>query len=189
MEISREFLNQKSMLTPGMAGGFSMAIANTVAGQFDLDEPWPAAVALALACLFGLLAVAAEPAAAWLRVVYFVLNSLVIFTVAVGSNTLGQVQVTSRAAPAGGSIREATERLAGHVVSPPAHAQTTPESSLTWCCLNGRVNQAPRDECERWGGRLFPRKDEAQLACRAKPDQPPRTGDQDRFFRPWFQKR
>jgi len=81
-----EFLNPNAMITPGAAGAFTMVITNALCSQF---ENLPANyTALALSFLFGAV-VFQYGSALSARVVYFVVNSLIIFVVAHGSNTLG----------------------------------------------------------------------------------------------------
>jgi hypothetical protein len=81
-----EFLNPNSMITPGAAGAFTMVITNTLCQQFALLPPnW---TGLAVSFMFG--AVVFGYAAGLLtRVMYFVINSLIIFVVAHGSNAIG----------------------------------------------------------------------------------------------------
>ena len=81
-----EFLNPNSMITPGAAGAFTMVITNTLCQQFALLPPnW---TGLAVSFMFG--AVVFGYAAGLLtRLMYFVINSLIIFVVAHGSNAIG----------------------------------------------------------------------------------------------------
>ncbi len=79
-----EFLNPKSMMTPGLAGGFTMTIANTLWVQFGLQPKW---CALVLSFTLGLLVFAGGTMTpVWQRVIYYVLNSLIIFSVGTGVN-------------------------------------------------------------------------------------------------------
>jgi len=81
-----EFLNPNSMITPGAAGAFTMVITNTLCQQFgQLPANW---TGLAVSFMFG--AVVFGYAAGLLtRLMYFVINSLIIFVVAHGSNAIG----------------------------------------------------------------------------------------------------
>src|SRR5256885_5804290 len=75
------------MLTPGIAGGVTMLIANALWVAFSLPPRW---TALALSFLLGLLVFVATPRAPlWQRAVYYLLNSLIIFSVSIGSNYVG----------------------------------------------------------------------------------------------------
>jgi hypothetical protein len=82
-----QFLNSKSMLTPGVAGAMVMLIANSLGQQFDMPLRW---TAIALAFVMGTIVFADKTAPAWQRAVLYLLNSLLIFSIAVGSNTVGK---------------------------------------------------------------------------------------------------
>lgn len=93
-----DFINPKSMITPGAAGGITMMITNTLAAQFaGLPGNW---TALALSFMFGALTFM-YGAALVTRVVFFVINSLIIFVMAQGSNALGMSTVRQAAANVG----------------------------------------------------------------------------------------
>lgn len=80
-----DFLNPASMLTPGFAGAVAMMISNTLVHAFGLPPAWSA---LVLSFLLGSIVWVAS--VSLLRgAVYYVLNSLIIFSVAFGTNTLG----------------------------------------------------------------------------------------------------
>ncbi len=82
-----EFLQPKAMLTPGIAGGVTMLIANALWVAFSLPPRW---TALVLSFLLGLLVFVATPRApVWQRAVYYLLNSLIIFSVSIGTNYVG----------------------------------------------------------------------------------------------------
>ena len=198
----KDFLNPNSMLTPGAAGAMAMTIANTFAGAFKMSEPWPALVALGISFMFGLLVLSAKATPIWQKLVYYVLNSLVIFTVATGSNSLGQAAVSRSSDGDSASISLRLKSLAcfGTQV---ANAQ--PASSEEWCCLNNRVNPFPRADCLKWGGVPHETKERAQEACEALAQEQSAgvavgnsnttsgTGQQSKeggnlFFRPWFRK-
>lgn len=81
-----EFLNPNSMITPGAAGAFTMVITNTLCQQFD---PLPLNyTGLAVSFLFGTM-VFTYGASLVRRGMYFVINSLIIFVVAMGSSAIG----------------------------------------------------------------------------------------------------
>ena len=91
-----DFLNPNSMITPGAAGGATMIITNTLCSQFDvLPGNW---TALALSFLFGSLTFVYS-ASVLKRAVYLVINSLIIFVMAHGSNSIG-MSATKRTASA-----------------------------------------------------------------------------------------
>ena len=82
-----EFLQPKAMLTPGIAGGLTTLITNALASQFGF---WPNYTGLGISFLFGLLVFQAAVAIPVIqRLAYYILNSLVIFSVAIGANQTG----------------------------------------------------------------------------------------------------
>jgi hypothetical protein len=89
VEALTEFLNPKSMITPGVAGVVTMAIANTVCSNFSLEKPFIALVALAVAALFAVLVVGVAVMPLWQKMVYFLLNTLIVFHMAAGGNATG----------------------------------------------------------------------------------------------------
>jgi hypothetical protein len=80
-----DFLNPASMLTPGLAGALTMMISNALFHAFGLNAAY---TALALSFLLGLIVWAAA-AALLARCIYYVFNSLIIFSVAFGTNSFG----------------------------------------------------------------------------------------------------
>jgi len=82
----QDFLNPRSMLTPGFAGGLTVLINNALAGAFGLPGNYLGYSALAISALFAtLVLVGGVPLVQ--RIVFYVLNTLIIFCVAMGSNT------------------------------------------------------------------------------------------------------
>jgi hypothetical protein len=92
-----QFLTPEAMITPGAAGALTMMITNALALNFDTHR---ALTGLVISFLFGALVFVA--ARSFLqRSVYYVVNSLIIFCVALGANTVGAAKVASLAiAPA-----------------------------------------------------------------------------------------
>jgi hypothetical protein len=82
-----DFLQPQSMVTPGLLGALVMMGTNSLCTKFPGLNG--AVVALVLSLLFGLAAVIRETPLAQ-RVLFYVLNSIVIFSVASGTNTVGQ---------------------------------------------------------------------------------------------------
>jgi len=79
-----QFLNSKSMITPGVAGGVVTLIAATLSSQFGLPAKW---IALAASLLVALLIFFADQAETVLpRLIILLLNTFIIFSVAVGTN-------------------------------------------------------------------------------------------------------
>jgi hypothetical protein len=92
-----EFLNPKAMLTPGVAGGTAMMIANTIWVQFGVQPRWSGLILSFV--LGGLVAVAGTLSIpAWQRLAYAILNSLVIFSVCMGTGYAGYLASEARGA-------------------------------------------------------------------------------------------
>jgi hypothetical protein len=81
----QQFLTPEAMLTPGVAGSLTMMIANALAVNFNAPRAW---AGLLLSFLFGLLVLVSAKSLLQ-KSVFYVLNSLVIFCVALGANGLG----------------------------------------------------------------------------------------------------
>jgi hypothetical protein len=90
----KDFLNSKSMLTPGIAGAVTMLITNTLIQQFELPGRW---VALGLSFVLGTLVFSDRTTVIWQRGILYLLNSLIIFSMAVGTNTAGRSSLESQA--------------------------------------------------------------------------------------------
>lgn len=81
-----EFINPKSMVTPGVVGGLTMTISNSLYVAFGA----PAAVTTAIvSLLFAMVVFRARRIPVWQRGIFYVLNSLIIFSVAFGTNAAG----------------------------------------------------------------------------------------------------
>lgn len=80
----KDFLSPSAMLTPGIAGGLTVSISLPLAVHFDMSFKW---VAMVVSFLFGLLIIYSftGPLSKPLRALYWVLNSLIIFSVSVGT--------------------------------------------------------------------------------------------------------
>jgi hypothetical protein len=81
-----DFLNPASMLTPGLAGAVAMMITNALSSAFDFNPPY---TALGLSFLLGTIVWVSDVRFV-ARCVYYLLNSLIIFSVAFGTNTIGE---------------------------------------------------------------------------------------------------
>lgn len=86
MATAKDFLNPKSMVTPGVAGAMTMMITNTLHQQFSLPANW---TGLAISFLVGLIVFAASTVPWPQRCAFYLINSLIIFSVALGSNAVG----------------------------------------------------------------------------------------------------
>lgn len=91
-----EFLNPKSMITPGAAGALMMFLVNGLAAPFpELPVRY---VALVLSFVIGAFIMFKAPRLKVPeRVVYWVVNSLVIFVVGFGASRLGREAATPSA--------------------------------------------------------------------------------------------
>lgn len=81
-----QFLNPKSMSTPGVAGALMMLIANTLCINFP-EFPFRY-VALILSFLIGAIVFTASTMKVWERGIYWIVNSLIIFSMGVGSTNI-----------------------------------------------------------------------------------------------------
>ncbi len=88
-----EFLNPKSMLTPGAAGAVMMLIANAITNQFP-EFPFRY-TALLISFLLGAMAFKSDSIEGWERPFYWICNSLIIFSVGVGTSNIGHNVSTS----------------------------------------------------------------------------------------------
>ena len=82
----QQFLTPEAMLTPGIAGSLTMMITNALAINFSMPRAW---LGLTLSFIFGLLVLVGSKSFLQ-KAVFYILNSLVIFCVAVGANGIGQ---------------------------------------------------------------------------------------------------
>jgi hypothetical protein len=82
----QDFINPKSMMTPGIAGSTMMFIVNGIV--FAFPEIQPRIIALILSFLIGSIVFASRSdlsTAIWTKSVYWVVNSLIIFVVGFGT--------------------------------------------------------------------------------------------------------
>ena len=82
-----EFLNPKSMVTPSIAGGLIMVIANTLWITFTIPQKWSA---LILSFLLIIPILAKYSALFYEKVIYFIINGLTIFALAINTNFAGK---------------------------------------------------------------------------------------------------
>lgn len=81
------FLQPESMVTPGLAGGLTMTITNTLCGIFALPlalVPW---VGLSISALFAI-SVLIGMTPMWKRLIFWVLNTLIVFCIAMGTGNI-----------------------------------------------------------------------------------------------------
>ena len=81
----QDFIHPKEMLSPGVIGLITMIVTNALGSAFDLPHSW---TALVISALFGLLVGIPELVPLLHKGLYFVLNSLIIFSMAIGANVI-----------------------------------------------------------------------------------------------------
>ncbi|HEX4441337.1 MAG TPA: hypothetical protein VH854_14760 [Thermoanaerobaculia bacterium] len=116
------FLDAKSMITPGVAGTLVMLLTNALSNNFSLPGKW---VALVLSFVCGLLVFGDKKLSVGPRVAFYVVNSLIIFATAVGANGIGAAASTEpQAAPAAVAAAPATPTAVA--AAPTAAPASTP---------------------------------------------------------------
>ena len=81
----QDFIHPKEMLAPGVIGLITMIVTNALGNAFELPHSW---TALVISALFGLLVGIPELVPLLRKGLYFVLNSLIIFSMATGANVI-----------------------------------------------------------------------------------------------------
>ena len=87
-----DFLKAKSMATPGVVGALVTVLTTTLATSFGAPPKW---TALGLSFLCGLLVFSDRSLRPLPRIGFYILNSLIIFSTAVGTNGLGVAAAAS----------------------------------------------------------------------------------------------
>ncbi len=105
-----DFIKSKAMLTPGAAGATTTMITATLVSQFGLPGNW---TGLVISLILGLSVWADKSVAIYQRIIFYIINSLTIFAVALGLNTAGIV------------VNDKIERS----VNPPQIERTVPAES------------------------------------------------------------
>lgn len=176
----QDFLTPEAMLTPGVAGSMTMMITNALATNFDMPRAW---MGLALSFVFGLLVLVSSKGLL-VKGLFYVLNSLVIFCVAVGANGLG----------AAGPAVQASLLGIG-----PAYAQTTaaaPSAQDLQHCANiaatveaAQKSGASSDKvlalikpCQNLSQNILQGKAGSNSPTAARPAEQETSG---KFFKPW----
>ncbi|MDH5389379.1 MAG: hypothetical protein OEY06_13155 [Gammaproteobacteria bacterium] len=85
MSEIHDFLKPESTAASGAAGGIIMTVASTLYAQFDID---PRICALVLSALISFSVIYKIKEIFPLKMIYMIVNTVVIFSVSVGSNTL-----------------------------------------------------------------------------------------------------
>jgi uncharacterized membrane protein len=116
-----EFLNPKSMMTPGVAGSLMMLLANTICAWFP--EVTFRYVALFLSFVIGSVVLAAAGMKLWERGVYWCVNSLIIFSMGVGSSNIAANVAASPNGHASLERSATVAELLSSIVTGTAYAQ------------------------------------------------------------------
>lgn len=158
MATTEEFLKPESMVTPGVAGAMTMGITNALSAQFNILAPGPAYVGLAISFLFGLCVFSNKEMRVPTKLAFWVLNSLIIFMVAAGSNSVGR-EASGAAATRSASTGTAILDRVSDVLVSRASAQAP------WCCAEGKATQISADECQRRKGTVADSEAKAKQQC------------------------
>lgn len=171
-----EFLNPKSMLTPGVAGSLMMFLVNGIGCQFpELSMRY---LALGISFLIGSVVWFSEikgRAPMVQKGIYWVLNSLVIFVVGFGtSNLAADATAGPHPPPQVGYFLMTTEaQAAGDDVTPPTPAELQ--------ALNEKLARE-RAENERLQREL---QQSQRQAAPSPPPQRPQPPPKEQFFKRW----
>jgi hypothetical protein len=112
-----QFLQPQSMVTPGALGALAMLGTNSLTGSFQSEDYYPI-VALALSFLFGFAALV-KSTSILEKCFYYMINSIIIFSVAAGTNKLGQqVQHASLPLPSLSAFAASRMNTDGLALSP-----------------------------------------------------------------------
>lgn len=175
-----EFLNPKSMVTPGIAGAVMMFLVNGLSVPFpELPQRW---LALALSLLIGALVVLRQSDLKLVsRLGFWVLNSLVIFVVGFGSNNLARDAVNASPSVAARS-GAAEPHAALSLLFPSAYAEDPPATTDA-----GKPADRSRAEAEKLRAELEALKAEnARLHAKVEKSGPPDAGERKAgFFKKW----
>ncbi len=85
----QEFVNSRSMLTPGLAGGLVMFLANSLIAAFSM-EAYLSFFVLGLSFIVGIVAFMDNKIKIIYRFALYIINSLIIFSMAFGTNSIGE---------------------------------------------------------------------------------------------------
>ena len=152
-----EFLNPKSMITPGVAGAMVMLIANAIVSQFpEAPFRW---VITTLSFLVGTVVFYAVNMPIVQRFAFWAVNSLIIFSVGIGtSNVAANVQRSS------GVAASTTVGLVLDVLLPSAHAQSASQTGATAAAAQRLPGASAANSlsCEEQNAKLRAELDESQ---------------------------
>lgn len=167
-----EFLNPKSMVTPGVAGGVLTFLVNGLAQPFPEFEARYLALALSFV-IGGIVILSAARMKVAERVAYWVLNSLVIFVVGFGTNHLGR-EATLASAEGFGPAPLVSALIPSAYAQAPKPAPATPTPTKA----NADKKTTPGAQPQN----AKPEPDQSKAATAHEKDAKPAPGS---FFRKW----
>lgn len=186
----KDFLNPASMLTPGLAGSMTMLITNALSVQFELTPSW---TGLLISFLCGTLVFIAGVSLAQ-RLVYYVLNSLIIFSVAAGTSGFAAEATNSVELDLG--ISRALAGTVARTDSSFAVAQTNTIDNVSQAELQMRLDSAIREaeaaklaaeEAKKAAEAAQQQLEQEKARLEAQQNLPQdETAASKRFFKSWF---
>ena len=180
-----KFLTAEAMITPGIAGSTVMTITNVLAPTFAWPQAW---IALGLSFMVGLVLVRGDGGVIP-KSVFYVLNSLVVFTVAFGTNStaLALKQTPSVALALVGSayaqdaavdlvaLQTEIDQLGAQYDSLTAAIETARQNNASAAEIDALVAQQQAIDAQRAGA----------IARLVSSVQSVQTQQADQFFSPW----
>jgi hypothetical protein len=118
----QQFLTPEAMVTPGVAGSLTMAISNALASNFDWPRAW---IGLIISFVFGVL-VLVSAKGLLTKLAYYVINSLVIFCVAIGANGIATAQPEKATAAVADVIKPPSPIAGARKIEPTIKKPTAP---------------------------------------------------------------
>jgi hypothetical protein len=166
-----QFLTPEAMLTPGAAGALTMMITNALALNFDTHR---ALTGLLLSFLFGAVVFVAARSI-WQKGLFYVINSLIIFCVALGTNAVGVTRSVSLSTAAFAQSSSETDDARAQVLREALSQQQQIEAL--------KQSGAPTGEIRR----LQVEQDNAlRSIIQSDVKTPADVKRPDAFFRPWI---
>ena len=186
-----EFLNPASMLTPGLAGSVTMLITNALSLHFQVEPSW---TGLLVSFLCGTLVFVSSVHLAK-KLVYYVLNSLIIFSVAAGTSGFAATATRSADWNIGASPALAASPMPSNPAS--AAAQAARSSRVVQLAEDGASTKDLEAKIKDLKLELDAAQREAELAreqaLRAtaevealKEAEAKAVKNRTKFFKPWF---
>jgi hypothetical protein len=185
-----DFLNPKSMVTPGMAGALVMFLSNAICFQFP--EIAPRWAALLLSFVLGGVVIAAAQLRRLPAAGFWFINSLIIFAVAAGS--AGVAAKTAAQTP-GNATSSLVSALVPSAIAQPA-STTGNTTALTKAQLQAQLDQANAriaaqqqllEEAQQQAATAAAQAQEAKAQHAQVPQNAPKAAAkiENRFFKEW----